>query len=129
VVDAGLVTHPGEARRVEQLSNLIGVIPDYRSPRGTTAASTSAPTSGLGSPARPRGLGAGSGGNAAAINTASVYVNLKPLGVRKASANEIIARLRPRLAQLPGGEIFLTAIQDFRVGARQSNAGRLPGEK
>jgi multidrug efflux pump len=66
--------------------------------------------------------GAGSGGSAAAINTASVYVNLKPLGVRKASANEIIARLRPRLARLSGGEIFLTAIQDFRVGARQSNA-------
>ncbi len=42
--------------------------------------------------------GAGSGGSAAAINTASVYVNLKPLGVRKASANEIIARLRPRMA-------------------------------
>ena len=66
--------------------------------------------------------GAGSGGSAAAINTASVYVNLKPLGVRKASAAEIIARLRPRLARLAGGEIFLTAIQDFRVGARQSNA-------
>jgi len=66
--------------------------------------------------------GAGSGGNAAAINTASVYVNLKPLGVRKASADEIITRLRPRLAQLSGGEVFLTAIQDFRVGARQSNA-------
>ncbi len=66
--------------------------------------------------------GAGSGGGAAAINTASIYVNLKPLGVRKSSADEIIARLRPKMAQLPGGEIFLTAIQDFRVGARQSNA-------
>ncbi|MGA8170659.1 MAG: efflux RND transporter permease subunit, partial [Methylocystis sp.] len=66
--------------------------------------------------------GAGSGGSAAAINTASVYVNLKPLGVRKASADEIIARLRPRLGQVPGGQVFLTAIQDFRVGARQSNA-------
>ncbi|MGA8172999.1 MAG: efflux RND transporter permease subunit [Methylocystis sp.] len=66
--------------------------------------------------------GAGSGGSAAAINTASIYVNLKPLGPRKASADDIIARLRPKLAQLPGSEIFLVAIQDFRVGARQSNA-------
>ncbi|QGM45512.1 efflux RND transporter permease subunit [Methylocystis heyeri] len=66
--------------------------------------------------------GAGSGGAAAAINTASVYVNLKPLSDRKDSASEVIARLRPALSEIPGGEVFLSAIQDFRVGARQSNA-------
>jgi multidrug efflux pump len=66
--------------------------------------------------------GAGGGGSAAAVNTASVYVNLKPLGPRKVSADEIIARLRPKLAQIAGGEVFLSSIQDFRVGARQSNA-------
>ncbi len=66
--------------------------------------------------------GAGSGGSAAAINTASIYVNLKALGPRKASADEIIARLRPKLAKLAGTEVFLYSIQDFRVGARQSNA-------
>ncbi len=66
--------------------------------------------------------GAGSGGSAAAINTASIYVNLKPLSQRSGSADEVIARLRPALAQVPGGEVFLSAIQDFRVGARQANA-------
>ncbi len=65
--------------------------------------------------------GAGSGGGAA-VNTASIYVNLKPLRERTGSADEVIARLRPALAQIPGGQVFLSAIQDFRVGARQSNA-------
>ncbi len=66
--------------------------------------------------------GVGSGGQAAAVNTASVYVNLKPLGERHESADEVIARLRPALSRIPGGEVFLSAIQDFRVGARSSNA-------
>ncbi|HTO78153.1 MAG TPA: efflux RND transporter permease subunit, partial [Methylocystis sp.] len=66
--------------------------------------------------------GVGSGGQAAAVNTASVYVNLKPLDERHETADEVIARLRPALLKIPGGEVFLSAIQDFRVGARQSNA-------
>ncbi len=66
--------------------------------------------------------GVGSGGQAAAVNTASVYVNLKGLDQRHDSAEEVIARLRPELSKIPGGEVFLSAIQDFRVGARQSNA-------
>ena len=66
--------------------------------------------------------GVGSGGQAAAVNTASVYVNLKGLGERHETAEEVIARLRPALSKIPGGEVFLSAIQDFRVGARQSNA-------
>ena len=66
--------------------------------------------------------GVGSGGQAAAVNTASVYVNLKSLDERHESADDVIARLRPALSNIPGGEVFLTAIQDFRVGARASNA-------
>jgi multidrug efflux pump len=66
--------------------------------------------------------GVGSGGAAAAVNTASIYVNLKPLAQRNESADEVISRLRPALSKIPGGEVFLTAIQDFRVGARASNA-------
>ncbi|MGA9601219.1 MAG: efflux RND transporter permease subunit [Methylocystis sp.] len=66
--------------------------------------------------------GVGSGGQAAAVNTASVYVNLKSLDERHESAEDVIARLRPALSRIPGGEVFLSAIQDFRVGARQSNA-------
>ena len=66
--------------------------------------------------------GAGSGGGNAQTNTGSVYVLLKPLSVRKVSSDEVIARLRAKLAQVPGGRLFLQTVQDIRVGARQANA-------
>ena len=66
--------------------------------------------------------GAGSGGGNSQTNTGSVYVLLKPLSVRKISSDEVIARLRTKLAQVPGGRLFLQTVQDIRVGARQSNA-------
>ena len=65
--------------------------------------------------------GVGSGGGYAQINTGNVYVSLKPLSER-ASVEEVIARLRPKLAQVPGGRLYLAAIQDLRAGGRQSNA-------
>ena len=34
----------------------------------------------------------------------------------------MIARLRPKLAQVPGGRLYIAAIQDLRAGGRQSNA-------
>ena len=36
--------------------------------------------------------------------------------------DEVIARLRPKLARVPGGRLFLDAVQDIRAGGRQSNA-------
>jgi multidrug efflux pump len=66
--------------------------------------------------------GAGSGGGGSQTNTGSVYILLKPLSVRKISSDEVIARLRTRLSQVPGGRLFLQTVQDIRVGARQSNA-------
>jgi len=66
--------------------------------------------------------GAGSGGGNSQTNTGSVYVLLKPLSVRKISSDDVIARLRTKLAQVPGGRLFLQTVQDIRVGARQSNA-------
>jgi multidrug efflux pump len=65
--------------------------------------------------------GVGSGGGYAQINTGNVYVSLKSLSGR-ASVEEVIARLRPKLAQVPGGRLYLAAIQDLRAGGRQSNA-------
>jgi multidrug efflux pump len=47
---------------------------------------------------------------------------LKPLQERKASADEIIARLRPKLARVPGATLYLQASQDLRVGGRSSSA-------
>ncbi|MGA2343944.1 MAG: efflux RND transporter permease subunit, partial [Steroidobacteraceae bacterium] len=66
--------------------------------------------------------GAGSGGGASQTNTGSVYVLLKPLAVRKISSDDVIARLRTKLSQVPGGRLFLQTVQDIRVGARQANA-------
>ncbi|MEO8558052.1 MAG: efflux RND transporter permease subunit [Rhodospirillales bacterium] len=51
-----------------------------------------------------------------------VSVSLKPLAERKVSADEVIARLRIKLANVPGARLFLQAVQDVRAGGRQSNA-------
>ncbi len=53
---------------------------------------------------------------------ASVFVSLKPLSERNVSVDQVIARLRPKLAQVPGGRLYLAAVQDMRAGGRQSNA-------
>ena len=64
------------------------------------------------------GAGSGFGGSA---NTGSVFVSLKPLAQRP-PADQVIARLRPMLAKVPGGTLYLGAVQDIRAGGRQSNA-------
>ena len=66
--------------------------------------------------------GAGSGGGGGSVNSASVFVTLKPLKERASTADEIIARLRPKLNRVPGGQLFLVAAQDVRAGGRQSAA-------
>src|SRR5262249_43485647 len=55
-------------------------------------------------------------------NQARMFISLKPLEERKATADQVIARLRPRLARVPGATLFLQANQDIRVGGRQSAA-------
>src|SRR5207302_9248484 len=42
----------------------------------------------------------------------------KALGVRKVSADQVIGRLRRKLAQVPGATLFLQSVQDIRVGGR-----------
>jgi multidrug efflux pump len=65
--------------------------------------------------------GVGSGGGFGSINTGSVFVSLKPIGERP-PMDQVIARLRPKLARVPGGRLFLFGVQDVRAGGRQSNA-------
>ncbi len=65
--------------------------------------------------------GVGSGGGFGQINTGSVFVSLKPNSQRP-PIDQVIARLRPKLAQVPGGRLFLIPVQDIRAGGRQSNA-------
>ncbi|ALS58809.1 multidrug efflux RND transporter permease subunit [Pandoraea norimbergensis] len=55
-------------------------------------------------------------------NGGSMFVTLKPLSERKLSADQIIARLRIKLAKEPGAQLYLQSVQDIRVGGRSSNA-------
>ena len=62
--------------------------------------------------------GAGAGGKTG--NNGTFFISLKPFEERHASAQQIIARLRPKLAKLEGIQLFLQAAQDIRVGGRPS---------
>jgi multidrug efflux pump len=62
------------------------------------------------------------GGGGTTTNTGRAFLALKPLAERKATADQIINRLRPKLAAVPGATLFLQAVQDVRIGGRQSAA-------
>ena len=62
------------------------------------------------------------GGGGTTINTGRCFITLRPLGPRKASADDIINRLRPKTNSVPGVTLFLQSAQDLRVGGRQSAA-------
>ena len=51
-----------------------------------------------------------------------MYITLKPLGERTASATQIIHRLEPKLASVEGASLFLQPAQDIRVGGRPSRS-------
>ena len=61
-------------------------------------------------------------GGQGATNNGFAFIALKPLDERKVSAETVIDRLRPRLAHVAGAQTFLQAVQDIRIGGRQSNA-------
>ena len=51
-------------------------------------------------------------------NTGGFTIVLKPREERTATARQIIDRLRPQFAQVPGANVFLQPTQDINVGAR-----------
>jgi len=55
-------------------------------------------------------------------NTGRVFMALKPLEERNVSADQLINRLRPKLATVPGAALYLQGVQDLRIGARLGNA-------
>jgi hydrophobe/amphiphile efflux-1 (HAE1) family protein len=62
-------------------------------------------------------VGAGVAGQTG--NNGRIYIALKPWKERVGgSAQQYIARLRPKLTTVPGGVVFLQAAQDIRVGGR-----------
>ncbi len=64
-------------------------------------------------------MGSGGGGT---LNNGRMFITLKPLAERKVGAEQVIARLRRKLADVSGMSLFLQAAQDIRVGGRMSRA-------
>jgi len=67
-------------------------------------------------------LGFTGGGFGDTRNTGRVFASLKPLDERKINVDQVIARLRSKLSGVPGATLYLQAVQDVRIGGRQSNA-------
>jgi multidrug efflux pump len=55
-------------------------------------------------------------------NGGFLFISLKPLAERNVSADQVIARLRTKLAHIAGANLYLKSVQDVNVGGRQSNA-------
>jgi multidrug efflux pump len=53
-------------------------------------------------------------------NSGFMYISLKPIGERNVSSDQVMARLRPKLAREAGARLFLQSVQDIRVGGRAS---------
>ena len=49
-------------------------------------------------------------------------MSLKPYAERKVTADDVVNRLRGKLAQVAGARLFMFAVSDLRTGGRQSNA-------
>ncbi len=55
-------------------------------------------------------------------NSGFVYLSLKPFSERKITADEVVNRLRGKLATVAGARLYMVAVSDLRTGGRQSNA-------
>jgi hydrophobe/amphiphile efflux-1 (HAE1) family protein len=61
-------------------------------------------------------------GSNTATNGARMFISLKPFEVRKATALQVMSRLRGELAEIPGAPTYLQPVQDLRIGGRGSAA-------
>jgi HAE1 family hydrophobic/amphiphilic exporter-1 len=66
------------------------------------------------------GAQVGAGGATATLNQGRVFIALKPRDQRNASSDEVIARLRTKLAAVQGITLYMQSAQDITVGARLS---------
>jgi multidrug efflux pump len=62
------------------------------------------------------------GGAGSTANTGRMFVALKSIQERRANADQIIGRLRKKLASIPGATLFLQPVQDVRVGGRVASS-------
>jgi hydrophobe/amphiphile efflux-1 (HAE1) family protein len=58
------------------------------------------------------------GGSGRAGNNGNMFITLKPRNERTATAQQIIARLRPKLEKVEGARLYMQAAQDVRLGGR-----------
>ncbi|MGC1331413.1 efflux RND transporter permease subunit [Pseudomonas sp.] len=68
------------------------------------------------------GFVGGSGGGSGAINSAQLFITLKPLNQRTVGADAVIGQIRHALGDMPGTKLYLQSAQDITVGGRQSGA-------
>jgi multidrug efflux pump len=59
-------------------------------------------------------------GNNVTLNSGRLLINLKPHAERDVTASQVIDRLRPELAKLPGIELYLQPVQDLSIEDRVS---------
>ena len=64
----------------------------------------------------------GGGGGGGSANSGRMFVSLKPRKERKLSADEVIARIRSKVARIPGASLYFQSVQDLRVGGRASSS-------
>ncbi len=64
----------------------------------------------------------GAAGSRVGSNSGFMFIRLKDRAERKANADQIIQRLRPKLAQVPGIKIFLQNPPPIRLETRRSKA-------
>src|SRR5262249_17789715 len=70
-----------------------------------------------------RGASVGTSGWSASVNRGSLFISLKPLSERGSDTTAaVINRLRAKTADVPGLRVFFFAMQDVRVGGRQTDA-------
>ncbi|MHB1023776.1 MAG: multidrug efflux RND transporter permease subunit [Acidobacteriaceae bacterium] len=63
----------------------------------------------------------GSGGpGGGSSNTGNMFIGLKSTDQRSVTADQVINRLRPKLAKVPGATLYMQAQQDLRIGGRST---------
>jgi multidrug efflux pump len=65
---------------------------------------------------------AGSGRGGGALNTARMFINLKDVGQRTLTVDQVMSQLRREVARIPGAIFVPRPVQDLSVGGRMSNA-------
>jgi multidrug efflux pump len=61
-------------------------------------------------------------GGTTAMNQGRMYITLKPLGQRKINADQVIAELTRKFAEVPGATLYMQNQQDLQIGGRVSQA-------